>query len=242
MILGIDEAGRGPVIGPMVVAGVLINEEKVTELLNLGVKDSKRLAPAKRRQLAPEIERIAAKHVVMDVDPKSVDESVSKRGRLWKLNYLEAQTMAKVIASSSPDVAFVDSCDVNPERFANTIRSCLPENMRELEIVSEHKADAKYPVVAAASILAKVRRDEHIYALEAKYGALGSGYAHDPRTLRFLSKWYEEKSGFPEFVRKSWETSKQVRRHAEQTSLKEFSAGARQRMRAKRAKGNVRKG
>lgn len=238
MVLGIDEAGRGPVIGPMVVAGVLIDEHRLPELTELGVKDSKQLTAAKRRWLVPEIERVASKYTTIDVPPVQVDESVMKRARLWKLNYLEAKTMARIIEQSSPDIVFVDSCDVKPDRFAETIRQCLPTSLRETEIISEHKADTKHPIVAAASILAKVRRDEQIEEIKTKYGAVGSGYAHDERTLSFLTKWYEERSRFPDFVRKSWKTTMQIRENVEQTRLPEFASASeapRTRRRSKRS-------
>lgn len=134
--------------------------------------------------------------------------------------------MARIIAQSQPNIAFVDSCDVNPKRFADTIRSCLPASLATVEVVSEHKADRKYPIVAAASILAKVRRDEQIEELRTKYGLPGSGYAHDARTVSFLTKWYRDRAAFPEFVRSSWKTTKHVREVVEQRKLSDFSPGS----------------
>ena len=208
LIAGVDDAGRGSVIGPLVIAGVLISEEDMPKLVELGVKDSKLLSPQRREKLAAEIKRIAKKYTVIKLSPKDVDAVVERGVKLHRLNRLEAQTMAKVIEALQPDIAYVDASDVLEERFKQHILECLPF---KVEIVSEHKADRKYPVVSAASIIAKVERDSEIAELAEKYGDFGCGYPTDPKTISFLQKCLQKTGEYPDFVRKSWEPAKRVK-------------------------------
>jgi len=207
LVAGIDDAGRGAVIGPLVIAGVLVEEEKLPKLTQLGIKDSKLLSPHRRETLAIEIKRIAQKHSIIKLSPKEIDEVVEKGRKLHKLNRLEAQTMAKIIEMLKPDIAYVDASDVIEERFKEHILECLPFRV---EIVSEHKADRKYPIVSAASIIAKVVRDREIAEIASKYGDFGSGYPSDPRTMNFLQQCLEEQGEYPNFVRKSWKPAKKT--------------------------------
>jgi ribonuclease HII len=208
LVAGVDDAGRGSVIGPLVIAGILIDEKEVPKLVQLGVKDSKLLSPSRRESLAIEIKRLAQKHAVIKLSPAEIDKVVEKGRKLHRLNRLEAQAMAKVIELLQPDVAYVDASDVLEERFKQHILEYLPFNV---EIVSEHKADRKYPVVSAASIIAKVERDKAIAELKAKYGDFGCGYPTDPKTIEFLRHCLENFKEYPEFVRKSWKPAKKVK-------------------------------
>jgi len=218
-IAGVDDAGRGSVLGPLVIAGVLIDEKDSSKLVKLGVRDSKLLSPHRREQLAEEIRKMAIQcHVIM-LSPAEIDRVVEKGRRLHRLNRLEAQTMAKVIAALKPDVAYVDASDVLADRFGRHIAEDLSFKVK---IVSEHKADAKYPVVSAASIIAKVERDRSIEQLRQKCGEeVGSGYVADPATVRFLQKWLEKFGAYPDFVRKSWKPAKKLKKdnEARQTRL-----------------------
>jgi ribonuclease HII len=208
LVAGVDDAGRGSVIGPLVIAGILIDEKELSKLVQLGVKDSKLLSPSRRESLAIEIKRIAQKHAVVKLSPAEIDKVVEKGRKLHKLNRLEAQAMAKVIEILMPDIAYVDASDVLEERFKQQILEYLPF---KVEIVSEHKADRKYPVVSAASIIAKVERDKAIAELKAKYGDFGCGYPTDPKTLEFLRRCLEDFKEYPEFVRKSWKPAKKIK-------------------------------
>jgi len=208
LVAGVDDAGRGSVIGPLVIAGILIDEKELSKLVQLGVKDSKLLSPSKRESLAIEIKRIAQKHAVVKLSPAEIDKVVEKGRKLHKLNRLEAQAMAKVIEILKPDIAYVDASDVLEERFKQQILEYLPF---KVEIVSEHRADRKYPVVSAASIIAKVERDKAIAELKAKYGDFGCGYPTDPKTLEFLRRCLEDFKEYPEFVRKSWKPAKKIK-------------------------------
>jgi len=208
LVAGVDEAGRGCVVGPLVIAGVLMKEETLPLLVQLGVKDSKLLSPKKREALAVEIARLAEKHIVMKLSPLEIDRVVESGRRLHKLNRLEAQTMATVIEALKPDVAYVDAADVVEERFKHHIQEGLSFKAK---IIAEHKADRTYPVVSAASIIAKVERDKEIAALTVEYGDFGSGYLADPKTMKFLKQWLETHGEYPDCVRRSWKPAKQAR-------------------------------
>lgn len=208
LVAGVDDAGRGCVIGPLVVAGVLMEEKDLPKLAELGVKDSKCLSPGKRDMLAVEIRRVAVKHAVKRLCPKEIDKVVESGRRLHKLNRLEAHAMADIIKSVKPDIAYIDASDVLEKRFKQHILECLAF---KVEIVSEHRADRKYPIVSAASIIAKVERDNEIARLKEKYGDLGCGYPSDPKTISFLQECMEELGKYPDCVRKSWKTAKKVK-------------------------------
>ncbi|NWG11711.1 ribonuclease HII [Candidatus Bathyarchaeota archaeon] len=208
LIAGVDDAGRGAVIGPLVIAGVSIEEKDLPRLKELGVKDSKLLSPSRREILAVEIKRVVQNVAVEKLSPKEIDKVVETGRKLHRLNRLEAQTMAKVIEALKPDIAYVDASDVLEERFKLHIQECLSS---KTEIISEHKADRKYPVVSAASIIAKVERDKEIAELAEKYGYLGCGYPTDPKTINFLQQSLEKTGEYPDFVRKSWKPAKKAK-------------------------------
>ena len=208
LIAGVDDAGRGSVIGPLTIAGVLMKQEDLPKLKELGVKDSKLLSPNRRETLAVEIKRIAQKYSVIKLSPKEIDKVVETGKKLHRLNRLEAQTMAKVIEMLKPDKAYVDASDVLEERFKQHIL----ENLTfKVEIVSEHKADRTYPIVSAASIIAKVERDKEIAELAKKHGDFGCGYPTDPKTISFLQQCLEKLGEYPDFVRKSWKPAKKAK-------------------------------
>jgi ribonuclease HII len=208
LVAGIDEAGRGCVIGPLVVAGITVKEENLSALAALGVKDSKLLTAKKRETLLPDIIRIAEKHIVLQVPPMEIDRSVESQRRLHKLNRLEAETMAQIVTTLEPDVAYVDAADVLEKRFGQHIMEASAYKTR---IVSEHKADCTYPVVSAASIIAKVNRDQAVTALRTQFGDFGTGYLTDPKTSQFLTDWLKQHKEYPDCVRKSWKPAKQAK-------------------------------
>jgi ribonuclease HII len=205
---GVDDAGRGCVIGPLVIAGVLIDENKIIELRSMGVRDSKKLSSKKRETLAPNIKELATKCSYFELSPLVIDRVVERNRKLRKLNYLEAMAMARVIRDLRPQRVYVDPSDVIPERYAEQIIRVLPFRV---EMVCEHHADEKYVVVSAASILAKVRRDRIVAELRIKHGDFGSGYPSDVKTITFLEAWFREREGCPQFIRSSWSTVKRIR-------------------------------
>jgi len=206
-VAGVDDAGRGCVIGPLVVAGVLMPEDKLSLLEQMGVKDSKELTPKRREKLAEEVWKVAEKVKVIKVPPQEVDRVVLRGVKYKRLNWLEAKIMAQVITELKPEIVYVDASDVIEERFKKQILEAIP---RGIEVVSEHDADAKYPIVSAASIIAKTERDREIQKLREKYGDFGSGYPSDPKTREFLIKCLRERGGYPDCVRRSWKTLKRL--------------------------------
>ena len=208
LIAGVDEAGRGCVIGPLVVAGVMMKAEVLPFLTELGVKDSKLLTPEKRELLYPAILQLTEKYHTIKVQPSQIDKAVDSARRLHKLNRLEAQIMAQIIETLKPDEAYVDAADTVDHRFGNHIRECLKVKTR---IVSRHKADRIYPVVSAASIIAKVERDREVAVLRAEWGDFGSGYLTDGKTMTFLRLLIENNDEYPSFIRKSWKPAKKAK-------------------------------
>jgi ribonuclease HII len=208
LVAGVDEAGRGCVIGPLVVAGIAVRTENLQFLTELGVKDSKLLTSKKREALYPEIIKLTESHHIIKVPPAQIDKFVLSSRILHKLNRLEAQTMAKIIETLRPDEAYVDAADVLEDRFGYHIYECLKFKTR---IISQHKADRTFPVVSAASIIAKVERDGEIERLKLKYGDFGSGYLTDDKTMIFLKKLLETNGDYPSCIRKSWKPAQKAK-------------------------------
>ena len=144
----------------------------------------------------------------MKLSPSEIDRAVESKRKLHKLNRLEAQAMAQVINVLKPDEAYVDAADVVEERFKHHIQEGLTVKAK---ITSRHKADKIYPVVSAASIVAKVERDREIAALRVTYGDFGSGYLTDKKTMLFLKRWLQTHAEYPSCVRKSWKPARQVK-------------------------------
>ncbi|WP_409200533.1 ribonuclease HII [Methanobrevibacter sp. DSM 116169] len=203
-ILGIDEAGRGPVLGPLVVAGVVVPEEKNDILERMGVKDSKRLTPKRRTVLARKLKNMF-EYETVSITALDID-NLREKGH--NLNEIERMAMVKVIKKLNFDKAILDAVDIKPERFENDIK----EVVGDIDLIAEHKADDNYIQVAAASIIAKYERDSAIEIINKDYrkiGGIGSGYPSDPTTKKFLTNFtYDE---MPEFVRKSWATVQKMK-------------------------------
>ncbi len=199
LVCGVDDAGRGSVLGPLVIAGISIERKNIKQLVKIGVKDSKQLSPQLREKLYDKILDLVEGYYVAKIPPKTIDKSVNKN----LLNQLEADYMAKVIKKLEAGSSYVDSCDVNPKRFGLYISNLAKTG----KIISSHHADQKYPVVSAASILAKVNRDKAIEKLRKNHD-LGSGYPSDPKTMRFIKQWISQNGNVPVFVRKSWKPVK----------------------------------
>lgn len=194
MIAGVDEAGRGSAIGPMVICGV---EAETMEID--GIKDSKLLKPEKREELADRLKKEVRYNYIV-FSPQKIDEYTKRH----KLNSLEVEGFSGIIKRLDPSSRFfVDACDVDPERFKLNILSIVGN----IDLISEHKADTRYPIVSAASILAKVKRDRLVRSLGYD---LGSGYPSDEKTIGFLRDWYAEHRCFPSFVRQSWGTTQRI--------------------------------
>ena len=216
MICGVDEAGRGPVLGPLVVAGVMVESD--VPLRHLNVRDSKKLSPERRELLAPEIEKVAKCEVVV-VPATDIDVMRAQ----MSLNEFEAQLFARIVERLHPETAYVDAVDVDEIEFKRDILKLVPF---EVEIVSQHEADDLFPVVSAASIVAKVRRDSEIRRIEAEIGeSIGSGYPSDPVTIAFLEKWIKEKGSPPPHTRLTWDTTRRLLAESKNRKLDEYVRG-----------------
>jgi ribonuclease HII len=167
------------------------------------VRDSKRLSARAREALYPEIVRAAERVHFASIQPPEIDQVVIHGRRLRKLNYLEAVYFAKVIDRLGVDRATVDASDVLPRRFSRDIISNMSSRCR---VTAHHKADRDYPVVSAASIIAKVERDRQVETLKEANGDFGSGYPSDPLTRSFFTELMRRGDPLPPYVRKSWKT------------------------------------
>jgi len=218
LICGIDEAGRGPVLGPLVMCGLLVKEEDEKELVKLKVRDSKLLTKVKREFLFDKIKDISYKYEIIAIYPDEIDHAVNNHDGL-NLNKLEARKSAEIINLLKPDKAIVDAPSNNIKSYKQYLFELI--NNKKIELILEHKADLNYPIVSAASILAKVTRDNEIEKIKKKIKIdFGSGYMSDSKTVNFLEKYYEK---YPELFRKSWLPYRDIVNKKFQSKLEDFS-------------------
>lgn len=216
LIAALDEAGKGPVIGPMIVAGILIEKEKESTLQGKGIKDSKLLSQAQRVKLASFIKREVADYCIITIPPKEIDAAVTKGGKLYNLNWLEADKMIEIIRKMDPDTAIIDCPSTNIKKFTAYLQRRID---KDIQLVVEHKADVHHVSCAAASILAKCKREEEVAKLKKKYGNFGSGYPSDPTTQKFLKKNWNT---IPHIFRRSWSSWKKYAEQKKQKHLATF--------------------
>jgi len=218
LICGIDEAGRGPVLGPLVMCGLLVKEEDEKGLVKLKVRDSKLLTKVKRESLFDKIKDISYKYEIIAIYPDEIDHAVNNHDGL-NLNKLEARKSAEIINLLKPDKAIVDAPSNNIKSYKQYLFELI--NNKKIKLILEHKADLNYPIVSAASILAKVTRDNEIEKIKKKIKIdFGSGYMSDPKTVNFLEKYYEK---YPELFRKSWLPYRDIVNKKFQSKLEDFS-------------------
>lgn len=217
LIAGIDEAGRGPCVGPMVMAVAVIEKEREPVLQEIGVADSKVLSPEQRESQFPKIQKALSEFATVHISPEEIDSLRDHKS----LNEIEAMRAAQLLngLKKRPQLVYVDSPDVLQENFALRIKKYLSFNT---VIKSEHKADSNYPIVSAASVLAKVERDSAIASLEKDFGKIGSGYPHDPDTIAFIDNYLKAHKRLPPIARKSWDTSQRMLNAKLQTKLGEW--------------------
>jgi len=222
MELGSDEAGKGPVLGPMVVAAVATPDRST---LPAGLADSKELAPDRRQELAAELD--ATETVSIGVETIPVDRIDAPE---TDMNFLTVAGHAAAIDAAlmgttqedevAPVTGLADAGDTSAERFGRRVRERCETT---IELEARHGADGEDALVAAASIVAKVRRDEHIARLDHQYEAdVGSGYPSDPTTRQFLETYAAEHGEVPPCARRSWSTCDDVLEPVEQSGLGEF--------------------
>ncbi len=214
ILLGIDEAGRGSLVGDMFVVGVCVDESKLRLLEKLGVRDSKLLAPDAREKLYGRIIGIVDHVIVKRIPPNRIDEENLNKLFIEAVTEITKEALAKC---GSVNKVYVDLTG-SKDRLVNAIRGVGFSG----DIVAEHYADRNYIVVSTASIVAKVLRDRHIKELSKTYGDIGSGYPSDPKTITWLKRIVEEKGELPGIVRKSWST---IRKYFPQSYVRKDKKG-----------------
>ena len=215
LICGIDEAGRGPVLGPLVICGVVIEEKDSQKLKDIGAKDSKLLTAKQREALVDQIKKIAKAYKLIHIEPAEIEAAVS--GEESNLNWLEADKAVELINALKPDEVFMDCPSTNIPKFTEYM---VQKFKHKTALRCAHHADRDFPVVSAASILAKVARDAEIEKIKKKIGVnVGSGYPADPVTKAFLEKCWNK---YPALFRHSWESYKREVRKIGQEKLDKF--------------------
>ncbi|MEK6918442.1 MAG: ribonuclease HII [Nanoarchaeota archaeon] len=211
-LLGIDDAGRGPVIGPMVLAGCLIEKSDEESLKSLGVKDSKLLTATRREKILEEIKKISKNYEYEVLTAKEISDMMSEG---INLNFIEAIAAAKIINKTRKkylDLEFtvvLDCPSINTNSWLIKVKE-LVGNTKGMKFICEHKADANYVSVSAGSIIAKVTRDAEIEKIKKEIKEdFGSGYPSDPKTVQFIKKHYEEYKHLGIF-REHWQTLKNI--------------------------------
>lgn len=217
LICGIDEARRGPIIGSMVMCGAMIEEKDMPKLVKLKPKDSKLLTKEEREELYPKLLSILKYYKVVIMQPKEIDKAVHGHDGL-NLNKLEAKKQAEILNEFNPDKAIIDCPSNNIDSYRIYLNKLLKN--KEVDLILEHNAE-RYPLVAAASIIAKVTGDREIESIKKDIGLdFGSGYMSDPKTVEFLKNNFEN---YPELFRKSWFPYQELVNKKFQKSLSDFT-------------------
>ena len=213
--MGLDEAGRGPVLGDLFIGGVICSDKQIEFLKDNGVDDSKKLSSKKRDKFYDIIKQNCIDSRVNRISVKEIDENIKESGKK-SLNDLEKEYFVKTIYQLKPDEVFIDAIGSKPEKFATEIRDMLKvlyKSEKIPKIIAKNKGDSLFTVVGAASILAKVQRDREIdkYKIEySEFGNIGSGYTSDSKTIEFLKKYVKKNKKLPPIARKKWSTSKRI--------------------------------
>ncbi len=212
-MIGVDEAGKGPVLGAMFVAAVEYSGAE-----DIDVADSKQLSPASRQEVAAEI-RERCQVAVVELHPSEIDGYVT--GADTSMNDLMVEAHAEAL--SRLDVAgkaVVDASDTDEERFRRRVASKADGGV---EVSAFHGADENYPAVSAASVVAKVARDSHVEEIAENHGVdVGSGYPGDSRTRKFLQTYVERHDELPPETRESWSTSHDILSEHRQSTVTDF--------------------
>ena len=208
IFLGIDEAGKGPVIGPMAIAGCLITKDAQVELKKLGVKDSKQLTQKRREFLVGEIKKRILDYEVVVISADEIDDFQSKGININEMESIICSKIINRLNNKKEKISVIVDCpSVGILKWKDGLKMKI-ENLSNLDLSCEHKADVNHICVSVASILAKSKREEEMDKLKKIYGEeIGSGYTSDPNTQKFVEKYcvkYANKGIF----RKCWETWK----------------------------------
>ena len=215
--VGLDEAGRGPILGPLVMVALAVDEEGEKKLQWLGVKDSKQLSSQVREELFERIREVVIDFRAEVIEPDAIDLSLKESN----LNWLEADTSSRMVSELNPDIIIVDCPSPNIAHYKHYFSENLtPEVRKKAELIVEHKADVNHIVVSAASVIAKVIRDRQIEHIKSEIGIdFGSGYLSDPKTQEFLKTYYEQ---YAHLFRKMWRPYRDEVDKKKQKTLGEF--------------------
>lgn len=197
-VLGIDEAGRGCVLGDLVIAGFVADDPDEAALRGAGAADSKAVPAGRRPSCCAQLAALGAVEI-RRIDPPTIDGG--------NLNTLEEAAIVDIIRATEPDLVLVDALG-HPStlgRVRQRLLAALPRKLQP-QITIEPKADASYAMVGAASLFAKTTRDDALDAWRRSFGDLGSGYPSDPKTRAWLSAWASTGRPWPAFVRSRWAT------------------------------------
>ena len=211
LILGIDEAGRGPVIGPMTIGGAVIDSARLNELEALKLRDSKKIARNVRTEIFGSLGNFLDGSRVISFEPEELRQNLTQ---------IELNAIVDLIEEFKPGEVYIDA-PVPPSAipaFVELIRKRV--SYENLKIVAKNKADDIFPIVSAASILAKVTRDNAVEALWKVHGDFGWGYPAEPKTENFLRSCYESTGSFPDCVRLRWGTVQRIIGEVQQKSLR----------------------
>jgi ribonuclease HII len=211
MRVGVDEAGKGPVLGSMFAAAVVADPAALPS----GVGDSKSIPQERRETLSEAIRASAQAVAVAEIPVARIDDPETDMNTLT----VAAQAQALKAVATDGLAGLVDAGDTNAERFGRRVAQRVDA---DLSLAAEHGADESDPVVGAASIIAKVSREDHVASLAAEYGDVGSGYPSDPTTREFLLTYLEEHDELPACARTSWATCADLRAAAEQATVRDF--------------------
>lgn len=198
MRLGIDEAGRGCLVGPMVVAGVVLSEEGVKRLRRAGVKDSKRLTRRRREELFRSVFEESEAVAVVKATPEEID-----RENLNELTYTKVIQIVRTLSVFPVEVVTVDR--VGKEE--RVVKEILELGLRPNVVF---RADEEFLEASAASVVAKVVRDRIVEGLKREYGDFGSGYPSDPKTRKWVRSLSSEGKPPPTIIRRTWRLLQRV--------------------------------
>ncbi len=204
LVVGIDEAGRGSLVGDMFIAGVCVHSSKLSKLKELGVRDSKQLSPQKREELFDIIVKEIEYYTIRRIPPPIIDKR--------NLNDLLYENIADILVELNTKCKNIAQVYIDLTGNKRKLLSIINKKLgkRNWIIIAENKADQKYIAVSIASIIAKVLRDRHIHELSKNFGEIGSGYPADPRTINWLRRYLEENNELPPIVRRTWRTIKDL--------------------------------
>jgi len=224
LTLGIDDAGRGPLIGPMILAGVIITKEQEAFLKKHHIRDSKAIQNSEMQKFATLVKKHCKAYKIVKTTPNEIDHSLATG---TNLNTLEAIKTAKIVNEINITKyqkekirVIVDCPSVNTKAWQETLMKYITHK-ENLTIFCEHKADENHVSAAAGSILAKATREEEVAKIKKKFGDIGSGYPSDPTTKEFLKSHGKELRN-EDIFRKSWTTWKKLFPEAGQATLEGF--------------------